>query len=229
MKKYIMILIVIFVIMVMPVSSRAGGGSSGGSSGSGGSHSHHSHTESRGYTYPIVGIVPFIGMIGVVYYIRHEKIRKMKKQAKNQLEDAYSQDEFWDESELKKKVKDAYYCIQKAWSEQDLDVLKNYLTDDLYKQWEIKIEWQKFKNERNELSQIFLVSKHIVSVYDDEDNTKDYFWVAIEGKMNDVMIRDDMIESQNNEMFIEYWKFVRNNDCILLDQILQEDEWEYVD
>lgn len=122
MKKIIVISLIIFVMLIVPVSARAGGGSSGGSSGGSGSSSHH-HDNSRsdGYTYPGATLIPIIGMLGIVYYTRHEKIRRMRKQVKRQLNDAYNQDEFWNEDELKKKVKGAYYRIQEAWSQQDLE------------------------------------------------------------------------------------------------------------
>lgn len=148
----------------------------------------------------------------------------MHTQAKEQLKEAYESDDFWNESDLKNKVKESYYIIQQAWSDQDLTTLKNYLTDDLYKEWEVKINWQDFRNEKNILDDIRLLKKTIVSAYDDEDDSRDYFWVAIEGKMNDQMIKDHEIVSESHEVFIEYWKYMRDGDKILLDEVLQEDE-----
>lgn len=229
MKKYIFVFLFCFIIMLIPVSARAGGGNGGGSGGGSSGTPHHYHdNDDRKEIYPGTSFLVIVGMLGVVYYIKHEKIKKLHKQAKMQINNAYDKDNFWDEKILKQKVKEAYYQIQQAWSQQDLKTLKKYLSDDLYKQWEIKIEWQRYRNERNQLSHILLISKHIVSIYDDDNNDKDYFWVAIEGKMNDVMLSSEEVVDSNNEVFIEYWKFIRNHDYILLDRILQEDEYDYI-
>lgn len=222
-KKYSLIIIMIFFIALIPVSARAGGGGSGGSgSGGGSSHTHTSTSSSRAY--PGTSLIIWAMMAGGLYYLKRGHIHKMHKNAQKDLENAYDLDPFWNEDDLKEKVKQSYYVIQEAWSQQDLEKLKRYLSDDLYQQWQIKIEWQKYRGERNELTNIRLLSKSIISIHDDEYNTKDYFWVAIEGKMHDEIIREHEIVSVNTETFIEYWKFLRVNDVIVLDKILQEDE-----
>lgn len=223
-KKYSLIIIVSFFIVLMTVSARAGGGGSGGSGSGGGSSHTHTHTNTS-RVYPGASLIVLALMGGSIYYLKHEHIRKMQKNAKKDLEIANDLDTFWNENDLKEKVKKSYYLIQEAWSKQDLDELKKYLSDDLYQQWLIKIEWQKFRGERNELTHIRLLSKSIISIHDDEDNTQDYFWVAIEGKMHDEIIKGHEIISINIDTFIEYWKFIRIDDYIVLDRILQEDEW----
>ena len=63
-------------------------------------------------------------------------------------------------------------------------------------------------------------------LYDDIDNHQDYFWVYIEGKMNDTMVQDEQIIESHHDTFVEYWKFIRYGDDILLDEIKQQDEVE---
>ncbi len=225
-SKYLLLLLVILVLVIIPVSARAGGGG-GGSGGSGGGGSHHSSSSSNTYN-PITSVVAISMIIGVFYMLKYSKIRKMNKETKSNLKNAYDKDDFWSERELKGKVKEVYFIIQKAWSKQDLDTLKLYLTDRLYQQWSIKIEWQKYRHEQNVLTHLRLLSKDLILLNDDEDDTKDYFWVAIEGYMHDSTVVDDEVVNFNNETFIEYWKFVRNDNSILLDDILQENQIDEV-
>ena len=225
MKKMIIgIVMLLLWFSIIPVDARAGGGSSGGGGGSGGSGHSSTHSQRNGQVLPGSGLIVLAITAGFVYYTKHMKIRQMHKQAREQLEEAYQSDDFWDESELKDKVKESYYMIQQAWSDQDKETLRKYLTDYLYQQWLIKMNWQDFKNERNILDNIRLLNKTIVSAYDDENDYYDYFWVAIEGKMKDQTIIDHEVVNETNEVFIEYWKYLRDGDNILLDEILQEDE-----
>ena len=49
-------------------------------------------------------------------------------------------------------------------------------------------------------------------------------WFYIEGKMRDRMIKGDEVTQDNKEIFIEYWRFIVEDDKIYLDEIRQEDE-----
>lgn len=53
------------------------------------------------------------------------------------------------------------------------------------------------------------------------------FWVYIEGMMDDLTIdeQNQVIESYDG-VFVEYWKFKRLGNRILLDEIRQQDEYE---
>ena len=71
---------------------------------------------------------------------------------------------------------------------------------------------------RNELSDIRLLKTMVVEVGDD------YFWSYIEGKMRDRMIKGNEVTQDNKGMFVEYWRFIVEEDRIYLDEIRQEDE-----
>ena len=92
---------------------------------------------------------------------------------------------------------------------------------------EAKINWNEFQGKRNELSHIHLLKQNVVNLYDSENDNEDYFWVYIEGKMNDVTVdqQNQVIESYDG-VFVEYWKFKRCGKQILLDEVRQQDEYE---
>ena len=110
---------------------------------------------------------------------------------------------------------------------KDLETLKDYLTPQLLDAWQTKMNWYEFQGRRNELTNIKLIKQHIVNVYDSENDDEDYFWVYIEGMMDDLTIdeQNQVIESYDG-VFVEYWKFKRLGNRILLDEIRQQDEYE---
>lgn len=216
-KKEITFLIV-FMLMLQPVFVRAGGG---------GGHSSLPHTSyQRGNGSPVVGIIGVSACIGMTVYWRRKKARLMHQEIEENLLEAYSQDTFWNEKKLKKKVREQYFIIQNAWSNQDIEILKQHLSEYLYEQWQMKIEWQQFQEQSNLLEHIQLFKVMIVDLYDAIDNHQDYFWVYIEGKMQDSFIEEGQVTDSHNETFVGYWKFIRHGNDILLDEMKQQGEVE---
>lgn len=216
-KKGITFLIV-FMLMLQPVFVRAGGG---------GGHSSLPHTShQRGNGSPLVGIMGVSACIGMTVYWRRKKARLMYQEIEENLLEAYSQDTFWNEKNLKNKVREQYFIIQNAWSNQDLKILKQHLSEYLYEQWQMKIEWQQFQEQSKLLEHIQLFKVMIVDLHDAIDNHQDYFWVYIERKMQDSFIEGGQVTDSHNETFVEYWKFIRHGNDILLDEMKQQDEVE---
>ena len=104
--------------------------------------------------------------------------------------------------------------------------MKKHLSESLYEQWKLKIEWQQFQQQYNQLDHIQLLKVILVDLHDAIDNQQDFFWVYIEGKMNDLMIEKQEVIASNHDSFVEYWKFVRHGNDFLLDEIKQQDEVE---
>lgn len=228
--KKIMIVIFIVIFFVSPVYARAGGGGSGGSSGGGGgsspsSHGHHT-SEKSSYLGRMGSLGGLCLVCGGIFYLRHRKASALHKKMKPELKAAKENDSFWNENDLLKKVEEIYFIVQRAWSSQDTQTLKQYLTDDLYEQWSVKIEWQKYKHEQNLLDHIRLNVAMVVDIHDDIDDSKDYFWVYIIGRMDDQTVVDENVVSRQDDAFVEYWKFQRDGQNIKLADVKQEDEMD---
>ena len=129
--------------------------------------------------------------------------------------------------ELKKKSNVIILLFKKHGQKKDLETLKDYLTPQLLDAWQTKMNWYEFQGRRNELTNIKLIKQHVVNVYDSENDDEDCFWVYIEGMMDDLTIdeQNQVIESYDG-VFVEYWKFKRLGNRILLDEIRQQDEYE---
>ena len=82
------------------------------------------------------------------------------------------------------------------------------------------------------MENIQLLKSLPVAVHDDHDNSRDYIWFYIKGRMIDYTINTDtqlIIEgSSSPSSFVEYWKFVRKDGRWVLNKILQKDEVDQI-
>ena len=125
-----------------------------------------SYTHLSGNGSPIAGVIGIGACMGMIVYWKRKKARHMHQEIKDDLSFAYQQDDFWNEKVLKKKVKEKYLIIQEAWSKQDLETLKKHLSESLYEQWKLKIEWQQFQQQYNQLDHIQLLKVILVDLHD---------------------------------------------------------------
>lgn len=237
MKKFIILLLVVIFILSTGVShiyARAGGGSSG-SSGGGSSSSSRSSSSSgtrRSRSNPIsqiVNLIMFIVISGASAIAFRMRLLKAKINSKRIMNLLDNKDDAWKYKNIQKQVETSYFNIQKAWSNQDMSTAQKYMLKDLYDSFQTKLEWMKIKNQRNILKKISLLEAIPISIYDDQDDTKDSVWYFIKGSMIDYTIDTNtnlIIEGKDvKKQFIEYWKFVRQDkNKWVLAQILQEDE-----
>ena len=220
----LLIILILFMFVPLTVYARAGGGSSGGSGGSGGGGgSGGSGTKGDIYSFVLNMLVGY----SIVFYpivIRNKKIRKYKL---NAMKDFDNTD--WDYKKLVKDVEKTYFVIQKAWTENKIDMAKDYLTNELYECYKIKLEWMEINNKQNILKNIKLLNVYPIAVNDEEGNINDKVYMYIKGKMIDYIINTEtkeIIDGENrSKSFIEYWLFVKDEKGKwLLNKIYQVDE-----
>lgn len=211
---------------------RAGGGGSSGGHSSSGSSSRSGTSGRRGYSNPIVNIISYI-LFALIFFtsaiILYFKILRASFNSKKSLRLLDNKDITWKYKTIEKRVIETFYIVQEAWTNNDMEKAKDYMAKDLYESFKIKLEWMDINNRRNVLKKIKLVNLKPVSVYDDKDDKKDLIWFYIKGKMIDYTIDTNTRNITNgntkNRSFVEFWKFVKNNDNVwVLSEIIQEDE-----
>lgn len=247
-KIVLLILIIISLVMLISprvvnaeniedyqtMTLRAGGGeSSTGSSSSGSSSGHHtSGTRSYGTGGVISNILSAILMVillcigTIVLYFKVLRSSFNSKRYMRMLDD---KDITWNYKNIERQVIDSYYAIQEAWAEGNMKNAKDYMTKELYENFQSKLEWMEVKKRKNVLEKIRLVNVKPVSVHDDSDDNKDLIWFYIKGKMVDYMINTETLErvggSTKATSFVEFWKFTRTKDNRwVLSKILQQEE-----
>lgn len=239
MKKILLILTILLICMIpQPIYASAGGGSagsSGGSSGSSGSsdnshiyHDHDGSNNSKTNYLAIPATLVFIFVSTHIYAIlRLTKARKKHNENIKYMKHLQKNDSAWNIIHLKKRVNTVFYATQNAWTNQNCEGFKPYLTTSLYDNWCTQIEWQKYRKERNVLKNIHLLTIHFVDIYHHE-NHHDFFCVYIRARMIDY-IEDEYGQANKNQlpgMLYEYWYFQRIGDEFYLNEIKQINEVE---
>lgn len=214
------------------IKLRAGGGSSSSSGGGSSSHSSSGHSRSHGgSTNIITDIIFYIFFLCAAFstaIMLYLKVLRSSFHSKRYLKILDHQDIAWNYKTIEKQVIETFYIVQEAWTQMNMAKAKNYMDDDLYNSFKVKLEWMEVSHKRNILKKIRLINLKPVSVYDDEDDAKDLIWFYIKGKMIDYTINTENNEkiegSEFSTSFVEFWKFVRKDNKWLLSKILQQEE-----
>ena len=162
----------------------------------------------------------------IVYRLRLSKYARNTKRLMRLLQ---KKDSAWKYKHIQKQVRSTYFSIQKAWTNLDMKPTQALMSDELYESFQTKLSWLKYKSQKNVLKHVRLLEAIPVAVYDDRDDSLDFVWFYIKGRMIDYTIDTEtnakIDGSTFPERFAEYWQFVRtNDDRWVLNRILQEDE-----
>lgn len=209
-----------------------GGGSSGGSSGSGG-HGYHSgggyYGSPLGFIIHALSIPIILFSSSIVFYFT---VTKRSRKSKKLMKQMMKSDRAWKYRNISSSVRESYMAIQAAWAKGDMTDAAEYMSDELFNSFQVKLKWMSYRKERNVLKNIQLLKALPVAVYDDEDNSRDFIWFYIKGKMTDYTVNTETQQkisgSTSAASFVEYWKYVRNGDRWVLAQILQKDEADQI-
>jgi len=212
---------------------RAGGGSSGGSGGSGGSSSSsHGHGNSSYDNNPISYIVNLITFLVVAFIgsiILYIKVLRSAINSKRYLKLLSKKDVSWKYRNIEKQAITTFYSVQNSWTNMNMESSKEYMSKKLYESFVTKLNFMEANNKRNVLKMINLIDIKPVSIYDDEDDEKDFVWFYIKGLMIDYTINTETEEKIDGTQFptsiIEFWEFTRKGkDKWILSKIKQRDE-----
>ncbi len=205
-------------------SGNSGGSSSGGSGGSG----HHGTTGGGSWLSDLITLImlPFVFCSSVIVF--YYKLSKRNRKSRKLIKQIQNSDNAWKFSDIQKIVEESFYTIQNAWSQLDMTPAKQYMSQELFESFSIKLNWMKLRKEKNILENISLIKALPVAVYDDKDNNRDHIWFYIKGRMVDYTVdTETMIKINGNTTatnFVEYWQFIRKDDNWVLNKILQKNE-----
>lgn len=186
--------------------ARAGGGGGGVGGGRGGGR-------------------PLIVLLGIVYLMLMAVVVYWKsKKAKQLIAQSASQDGFWSYDKMIELTRDAFVRMQNAWMERNMELVKDIVTEQLYKDFQRKLDWQKVKHEQNIVEDIKIKRTKIIGIEDHDGKDNDKFAVYIKGSLVDYTISDKTAKVYTNKSkdtteFVDLYYFVRRNDKWLLDRI----------
>lgn len=220
-------------VSAIPLRAGGGGGGGGGSGGGGGGTTHHSGSGRQPTL--LESVIQFVTLplvlfsSSILFYI---KLTKRSRNAKKLMKQMMQSDNAWKYQDISATVKDSFMAIQTAWANMDLSPAAQYMSDELYDSFQMKLNWMSFRNEKNILKNIQLLQALPVAVHDDCDNSRDYIWFYVKGKMVDYIIdADTQMKISGNTFatsFVEYWQFTRRENDWILNQILQKNESDQI-
>lgn len=237
-RKIYIVLCLILLLFPLPLKARAGGGGGGsGGGGGGGSSGGGSHTTHRGSGYhdPVGSLMSYVtvGSLAVLFpmipmIVYRRRVKKKAKESEALLDQLDDMDPIWDEKHICNRVEEIYYHVQEAWTNSDIEGLKPYLTNHLYEQWKMRLNWMELRHEHNVLKNIKLLRSAVVGVQDYKDDEQDCCWLYIEGNMVDYTVDTEtklvVDGNKKKSSFVEYWKLQRIDQMFYLDDVKQKDE-----
>ena len=63
-------------------------------------------------------------------------------------------DNAWKFKDISETVSNSYYAIQTAWSDLDMTPASQYMSDDLFDRFQAKLNWMKYRKEKNILERV---------------------------------------------------------------------------
>lgn len=134
----------------------------------------------------------------------------------------------WDRKAIQERVEAAYFAVQECWRLEDASYAMEYLSQECYEDFRMKLDWMKIRNEGVVQKNVRLLSAEPVNVHDEEGEARDYIWYLIHGRMIGYYIDKDsglaVRGSTRDESFYEYWRFVHRDGNWVLHEIKQKDE-----
>ena len=167
------------------IQFRAGGGGGGG----GGGGSHHSSGDGKISPIEAVFIITFSLFVLITIIVTTVKYsilrRKNKERAARITALLQNQNNLWKYDTVYKQVEEAFYAIQKAWSNGDMTPAEKYCSEAQYRKFCSQLSYMLSEDKRNVLEDIYLIEAIPISLYDSQDDANDYVWFSVTGSMID--------------------------------------------
>jgi predicted lipid-binding transport protein (Tim44 family) len=107
----------------------------------------------------------------------------------------------------------AFFALQKAWMDRNLEPARVYMSDGIYHRWKTQIDAMIAAHKKNMLDNLVIGGVQIVKVQSDPNF--DTITVRIDASAADYEVDDTTANkviygSRQNQNFTEYWTFIRS-------------------
>jgi Tim44-like domain len=109
------------------------------------------------------------------------------------------------------RVQAAFFALQKAWMDRNLEPARVYMSDGLYRRWKAQVDAMVAQHKRNVLENLVIGGVRIVSVRSDANF--DTITARIDASCADYEVDDSgkmVFGSRHDQPFTEYWTFIRS-------------------
>ena len=221
-----------------------GGGFGGGSSwggGGGGSWSFGGGHGSGNLTW--IDVVVFLIVLAIIVYGQYQKLNTPPtwntsddntsttpipsvhegNSEANAIQSLRDADPAFDPTRFYARIETAFVALQQAWSTQNLDPVRPFISDAILERFTIQFDEQKFLGYRDFMKNVSVESVRLVSV--ESDHLYDTATLRVRASAVDTEIATDgklRGGSTMNEPFMEYWSFLRKRGAQSVNQGLIE-------
>ncbi|MGN6370437.1 MAG: zinc-ribbon domain-containing transport protein [Phycisphaerae bacterium] len=141
----------------------------------------------------------------------------------NAIQSLRNTDPAFDPTRFYARIETAFLAIQNAWSTQNLDPVRPFISDAILERFSIQFDEQKFLGYRNLMKNVSVESVRLASV--ESDHLYDTATVRIRASAIDMELTPDGTlrgGSPTTEPFTEYWSFLRKRGAQTVNQGLIE-------
>jgi hypothetical protein len=141
--------------------------------------------------------------------------------AQKVLETCEQSESIWERVSLLKFTERAFYDIQHAWMNQNMDLAYGFITTRMYHDFQHGLAYQRKAGIYNFLGEIDIKETRLVGIEDYGNNNLNKFTVYISGTMIDEIIKKGYTvrSSTPKKSFNHLYHFVRENDMWLLNKV----------
>lgn len=237
-----LILLLILSVAADQVLARAGGGggrgysSSRSSYGGGGrsSYGYNSYGRSSSDSVDVFMIIVLIGLVLLAFSffglvsanLLKGLIMEKRDTAHKQLQSSEAEDPVWNKRLLHARIEEVFFKVQFAWTDRNQEAARKHMSSRIYQKHKLQTDAMLQANRRNVLEDINLKEIIIIGAEDYLDNSIDAFAAFLKGTIIDYHV-DELtgFRIQGNEVpedFAEIWRFIRDDNTWVLDEIDQE-------
>jgi len=135
-----------------------------------------------------------------------------------------AKDTVWDEKNILKFIEGIFYKFQLDWSQFDATSMQKYMSTNYYNHTNLMLYALKGAHRVNKVLNPQLISYHLATAHDSDNNDEDMFEVAITAVADDQLFDDrtNTLLFKDKNAFTEYWRFIRKDNNWLFDGIRQQ-------
>jgi predicted lipid-binding transport protein (Tim44 family) len=121
-----------------------------------------------------------------------------------------ARDEGFSREGFLQKVNRAFIAVQEAWSDQDMEKVRHFVSDGVVERFSIQIAMQRSEGYRNLMEDVTVLDSKVVAV--DSDSSFDTVHVEVRAQAKDTDVdleTGKRIRTNTTHPFTEYWSFLR--------------------
>jgi hypothetical protein len=171
-----------------------------------------------------IGGIIALSLFGIFLLVANLK----NKRAKKEIAISNSIDPFWNYDDMIKFSMKTFEQIQNAWTERNMDLVRDRVTAELFESYQKQLDWMKVKKEKNFIEDINIKKTKIIGDEDYKEKEKDTFTAFLSGKLVSYTMSESTGKIFANSKkkrtpFMTFYYFQRHNEKWLLNKIETRD------